>query len=86
MKNTLLTDALRKEICSGDSYWIKAQNLNISLIETVNHDWDNKKAPTLKKVIIDLVDEAYHNGIEAGKEEVRKNLRMALFGNEGRRL
>jgi hypothetical protein len=81
MKQTILTDALRKEICHGDSYSIRARRLTIYLVESVEHDWDDKKGPTLKKVIHDLVDEAYYMGIKAGKEEVRKTLRLALFGN-----
>ena len=83
MKPTIFTDALRKEICTTHSYWIEARHADISVTDAVDHDWRNDKVkPTLRKVIYGLVDRAYLDGVEAGKEEVRKNLRLALFGKE----
>lgn len=77
-KPILFTDAMRCEICTPDSYWLDTMILNISLADAVDHCWENKTRPTLKQVVLDLVNEAYNRGREESADQIRNGIKSLI--------
>lgn len=78
---TLFTDKIRREICGGNSYILDSDRVSVSVVDAVDHPWHDDhwaKPPTLRKVVISLVEEAYRRGLERGREEIRDGIKSLL--------
>jgi hypothetical protein len=76
-KPTLFTDALRRELC-GQSWYLGNDPASVNLVAAVDHNWDGKALPTLRKVVTSAVEDAYRRGLEQGANQVRDGIKSLL--------